>query len=518
VYDAVQSAGLEVSEFLQAVHTLGGNADRSLVDALHKHAHIDLNARTSLAALHLGSTQTQLTARVSAARTASQTLQHRLLGYTAKQTQAKEAELVLAFVLEQLSPFERFLMRRHLNTSPGDHNPGSVYTGTYIVTWAFVVLSIAFLLFWGFWWGARQNGHTSAAWGIVLGITLAQEVLILQPLRIFLVSYLSMQTLRSHLQRIHNALHRAAMSTVKGDGAGSQVHVCQHLSAACRAAHTAAARDLVAAQILCQLGDADVAECSTNSTRSASSAVLLTLGLPALFGHIHDKLGVLVLQWWQPALFDATLLMHYYFWKGARWWIFLPYGLLLVGYVWLSWKSSNDPRDGKIYAATLEPASAPVRHQIEVGAVAMPPPAASAVPGGSSKADLPLQRAADVSAEQRESQKVTAQPAPASVTATTALEPAPSAAASQLVETPRERGPSATADAGSAPAVQSQPAAQLHIATGNQGESGDHETDAPSERLPAFPSPSAHNALDVLSQRPPVRHGQLPPLQVETHK
>jgi hypothetical protein len=343
VYDNMQSPTyeaddmlLEVKDFLNATHFVASSSDNARAEAIQRHVGVypsgQLAPRAPMDELLHGSMQHQLTARIAAAHASSVALQQRIHTFTHAEKQLKESTLIHEFVMEQFSPFKQFLLRRHLN-APQPSKPATVNPVLWVAAWTFVVLSIAFLLFWGFWWGARQHGHTSAAWGIVLGITLAQEIFVLQVLRVLLINYVSIFAVRPQLQNIYRALNKVAVSSVQ-DEVTTCVRVCQHLSPALRAAHTPVAKDLVAARILRHVDDADVAMCRTNSNATPAASVYIMLGLPSLFALLHDSFGSLAMQWWFPALFDAVLVMHCFFWKQARWWFFLPYSLLIVGYIY----------------------------------------------------------------------------------------------------------------------------------------------------------------------------------------
>ena len=112
------------------------------------------------------------------------------------------------------------------------------------------------------------------------------------------------------------------------------LRVCQHLSGACRAAHAPIAANLQSARILRSVDDADVALCRMKSDVRMPAILNITFGPLAYVSLLSDGLGSLLMQWYFPALFDAVLILSFYIWKGARWVLFLPYGLLIVGYCW----------------------------------------------------------------------------------------------------------------------------------------------------------------------------------------
>jgi len=82
--------------------------------------------------------------------------------------------------------------------------------------------------------------------------------------------------------------------------------------------------------VLSRMDDANIADCQFKNNEQVGISVMTMFGLPTMFALIGDSFSNLALNWWFPALFDAILLMNFYFWQGAGFVIFVPYGVLLI--------------------------------------------------------------------------------------------------------------------------------------------------------------------------------------------
>ena len=80
------------------------------------------------------------------------------------------------------------------------------------------------------------------------------------------------------------------------------------------------------------MDDATLAQCQERSNRGMPLLALTLFEIPACTALLSDALASLLAQWWHPALFDAVLLMHFYFWQGAKLFILLPYAVLFAIY------------------------------------------------------------------------------------------------------------------------------------------------------------------------------------------
>ncbi len=281
-----------------------------------------------------GNPKQKLAAQIAQARAGAAVIEKRLQT-CGTEVQAKDTLLIQHFILEQFSPAKQFVLRNYMFSSNASTQM-SVSPAAWLLSWGWIILSMAFFLAWAFAWAATERGDTAAAWGIVLGTALAQDVLIIQVFRAYIIYHLSMVSIRPQLQYIYRVLNKVAISFAQDDITDNflDVRVCQHLSPACRAAHSQAAHDLATGSILRHIDDVDVAMCRSKTEISLATLAALVLAVPVAFAIISETLGTIILDAMLPAFFDAVLIMNRYFWSGAGFFIILPFGLFIVAYLW----------------------------------------------------------------------------------------------------------------------------------------------------------------------------------------
>jgi len=164
----------------------------------------------------------------------------------------------------------------------------------------------------------------------VLGITLAQEFFVLQVLRVFLLHVVAMKAIKPQLQSIYRALYNVTQKESDQPDNGVSFNACQSLFATLRATHSAGSRNSPTAMVLSRMDDVNIVGCQFKNSEQVGISVMAMFGLPTMFAMIGDGFSNLALNWWFPAIFDAILLMNFYFWQGAGFTIFIPYGVLLI--------------------------------------------------------------------------------------------------------------------------------------------------------------------------------------------
>ena len=268
---------------------------------------------------------------LTAARVQANTLVLKLSKHGAGDTKGKEILLLQHFILEQFSTFKQFVLRRHMfDFTSNSQTPA--HPLLWLLAWFWVILSGAFFLAWAFAWAATHRGSSSADWGIVLGTALAQDLLVIQTFRAWVIYLLSMISIRSQLQDIYRVLLSVGVAHTQDELGGNvtNLRVCQHVSPACRAAHADGANSLAAATILRRMDDADVAACREKQHLRLSALSTVALALPVALSQLSEVVGLMVLGALLPAFFDAFLIMNRYFYAGANLFILVPYLFAVV--------------------------------------------------------------------------------------------------------------------------------------------------------------------------------------------
>ena len=270
---------------------------------------------------------------ITAARTASTAVVENVGSLGAGDLPTKEVALLQHFILEQFSAAKQFVLRRHM--FDGCPTAAPVHPLAWIYGWVFVAFSGAFFLAWAFAWAATHSGSAAADWGIVLGTALALDLFVVQVFRAWVLYVLSMDSIKPQMQAIYRMLHKVALAYAQDELGGSlvELRVCQHLSPACRAAHSEGLYTLAAATVLRRVNDADIAACHEKKARGLPVIATVALALPVAFSLLHDALGVVALGMLLPAFCDALLIMNRYFYAGAGLFILVPYLFAIVLYV-----------------------------------------------------------------------------------------------------------------------------------------------------------------------------------------
>ena len=282
-----------------------------------------------------GTPKNKLVRSIEFARRRSAHIQDRLREFGDGELQNRDTMLIQYFILEQFSKIKRFVLHRHMFdfsvSTPQEINPFC-----WLLAWTFVLLSIAFFLYWGFIWGVSQAGSTVQNWGINIGTSLAQDVLVVQVFRVYIIYTLSMVSIKPQLQFIYRVLNKVAISYAQDelDGDYLDIRVCQHLSPACRTAHSHIASNLATANILRHIDDADVAVCRLKYDVNMATVAAVAFTLPLLISILNQTAGDVILESLLPAVLDAALIMNYYFYAAAGLFILMPYLAVIGAYIW----------------------------------------------------------------------------------------------------------------------------------------------------------------------------------------
>ena len=181
---------------------------------------------------------------------------------------ARNVCLIRYFVLECLSPFKRFTLKE-TNAKYDEYPKPKCSWQAYIAAWIFVTGTLLFFMYWIFAWGVYQGSATLAAWGAVFGTAAANDILLVQMTKIFILYYLPAKAMQSQLLRIRGVLADVAMKYInrhdseykiatKDIAIASDICVVQHMSAACRAARSPELKDSPSAWLLRQVENSEI--------------------------------------------------------------------------------------------------------------------------------------------------------------------------------------------------------------------------------------------------------------------
>jgi hypothetical protein len=231
----------------------------------------------------------------------------------------KDVVLIQRFVHEQFTGLKRTVLDDMLENCDELLPPQEVGAIPWILAWLFIDCCLAFFVYWVFRWGVYNGGDTVAIWGATFGIGVAQDVLLIAMTRIFVINYLTVESMIPQLKSVYATLSNAVLMFVQ-EGEDAQktpgtndIRLIQHLSGACRAAHVDSIKELPAAAVLRKLNDADMDGCreARRSYRGWASRILIftLVGTLAAAGLVGDQLiNILIPSFWTALMLVSQLI------------------------------------------------------------------------------------------------------------------------------------------------------------------------------------------------------------------
>jgi hypothetical protein len=173
----------------------------------------------------------------------------------------KDVALMRKFILEQVSVFYRFTLKKLFADIEG-MPPEVINPYLWVLSWIAMIGAQMFLLYWIFAWGITNGGDTLEHWGTDYGVAAVQDIFLCEVVLILVLFVLVVMSAKPQLQVIKRVINERAMSLVQ-DGVDFTEHVTviQHFSPACRVARMSGMRHLSSAAILRNINDADIEKC-----------------------------------------------------------------------------------------------------------------------------------------------------------------------------------------------------------------------------------------------------------------
>lgn len=242
----------------------------------------------------------------------------------------KDMLLIQHFILEQLSPFKRYALRKEFFQFD-NALPGYVEGWKWVLAWCIVMATWLFYMLWIFQWAALHSEVTMVSWFIQLVLAVLQDVFIVEVVQIYVVHVLAIEALRPQLKRIYHTLNNIVIDKLhKGAISMRNVNVVQHLSAACRAARTRAAQNLPAAQLLMRIDDADVARCRNHQSDQLGWIIIAVIAIPTALALAPDSVQQGIMELVIPTVWCCFLLCNYYLYDISPYLLAAPYVLLVT--------------------------------------------------------------------------------------------------------------------------------------------------------------------------------------------
>ena len=158
-------------------------------------------------------------------------------------------------------------------------------------------------------------------------------------MEIYVYYIVGVNSIRSQILDMHsvleNALYRIFREGSKYDG--SNIRVCQHLSEACRAAHTQELWSLLSARLLRELDDDDVAVIKRTQHKKVAVYWSVLIGIPTVIASItsSDLISDFIKQCIPPLLVGGFLLLNTVLADISIYAIIIPYCTLFAIMIYL---------------------------------------------------------------------------------------------------------------------------------------------------------------------------------------
>ena len=259
--------------------------------------------------------------------------------FSADLEEHQETALIQHFILEQLTPFKRYALRRQFFQFDCAE-PEEIEGWKYVLGWAFMCTVWTFCVYWIFMWAILNSGPSMASWSYEIGFVIIQDVFVNDLVQVILVHVIAIEALRPQLKRIYVVLNQilhekiSTEACLKDDTQEEQEEswdfcVAQHLSAACRAARRAELHYLPFSQLLMRITDYDVAQCRDERGIHLSGFIVALLAIPTALALSNEVVQDMFLDVVLPTAWSCYLIGHAYALMLGPWALIVPYTLLL---------------------------------------------------------------------------------------------------------------------------------------------------------------------------------------------
>lgn len=201
----------------------------------------------------------------------------------------KDQVLLQYFVLEQVNTFRRVLLTQVFFVS-GQLVPDLINAYVWVLAWVFVTCMFLFLFYWTLLWGFQNGNHSYKSWGINFSIILAEDVFMVQPVKIIIVFVVSGELMRKQMIDIYRCLHHISLVFVQeGLDRSEEFRVVQRLSAACRASRFGSIKSLPAAFLLRQIDDIDILTMREHRGSYIGPILFLLIAVPSVLALLSEE-------------------------------------------------------------------------------------------------------------------------------------------------------------------------------------------------------------------------------------
>ena len=154
-------------------------------------------------------------------------------------------------------------------------------------------ICVAFLI-WILVWAADNGIDTISAWGIQFAMAVVQDILLNQPIKLYIMHVVAVEVLRPRLRHIYNILNivvtrsESLSNSVGKNREIFSVAVVQHMSATCRAARNKLCSMLPSSKMLAAITDYDVFLCREAPRSSLTTISCMLIMIPTVLALTNE--------------------------------------------------------------------------------------------------------------------------------------------------------------------------------------------------------------------------------------
>lgn len=263
-------------------------------------------------------------------------------------TNVQEMILLQAFLLEQFTPYQQWILQNQLGCFESFFNKKYIHPFLFLIVWCVLISCMLFFFYWVFAWSAANGSVVFSPWGINFAIGAIQDIFVIQMGKFWLFYCIAMYTVKPKLVKIQSYLqHVVIVKTLvnvsnsdavhpaqqlpanpvnipraQGDNevshtsssAGTSNSILHHFSPSCRLAWKPSYDDkLLMTRVLQHIDDEDIFHCNEISfSNSLWNGMLATIVIiaPLLLFLCGDTIAEIMVEIFFPTLLTGIVLLH----------------------------------------------------------------------------------------------------------------------------------------------------------------------------------------------------------------
>ena len=281
--------------------------------------------------LRYGTHSNYLQSKLRSAKAKAERIDEQFGAVCAGEDDLKDIMLLQHFILEALSPIQRYVVRKKFFDFEMQE-PESINKWVWMCGWSLEIVTMAFMCYYVLAWAAIVGNAIFISWLIQFSFILLEDFFITQMIRAILVHGLAISYCKPQLLQIYHLLKKiASCKILKQDVVHDDIRVVQHFSGTCRAARRELIRELPAAQLLMQIDDNDMKQCHDIRRTKLIWWQVALISIPLFFGFAGDQVQEFAFDMVINVTWGMLLILHALLLQVINFWIIIGVYLALMG-------------------------------------------------------------------------------------------------------------------------------------------------------------------------------------------